>query len=97
MTLPDLGELRRDVKLRVAVVDGALALAAADGGVTVRKARSERSALAVGNYPVVLCRPTLLTHIKTSVDWTAVVVVTADACVNACSECRTDRIGPSDD
>ena len=78
MPANDLRKLRRDVELRVQVVDGALSLRAGDVGIAVGKARSQRRALAIGNRRIIFRRPTLLGDVEARVAWNPEVVVTAD-------------------
>src|SRR5208337_1408100 len=79
----NLGDLWRDVPLRIPVLDGALPLAARDERIAVGEARSHRCTLAGRNSGIVGCRPAFLGHVEALISRLAQVVVPAETSVDA--------------
>src|SRR5262249_18782840 len=95
MSTLNLGELRRQVPLRIPVLNGALPLAAAKKRVAQGQARSHRCALGVGNKGIIACWPAFLGHVKAVVSRLALVVEPAKTRVEAGRKGRSESIGPT--
>src|SRR5207244_1173572 len=90
------GDLRREVPLSIQIVNRALPLAASDVAVINSKARGERRAFGIGYETVVGSRPSLLSHVKPSVDGQAQVIKPARTYVEVCDRSWTERVRKAD-
>ena len=93
MTTADHCNLRRNVELRIEVVNRALPLAAPDHRVAQTKAWSERSALDVRHKPVIGGRPArFLGHIEPTVNRRPQVVKSTGTNVEICDGVGADLV-----